>query len=282
MRTHEFLSGFRRNKNKASISDMPLLLPLPDHWNRHLKTIYFAFQPLVARDGKTIFGVEALLRGYERAGFKTIKSFFDEAFEDNVLHALDVSLRFKAILQWRSIFGTSNCRLFYNLDTRCVNGDTYEPGQTAAMLKYYNLETGRVYLELSEQHEILPRKQIDLLLKSYRSQGYLLALDDYGVGFAGLRTLFLTKPEIIKVDRFFIDGIDQDERKQQFMKHLTVFAHDNDIKVVAEGVETAGEIKMCLSLGADYLQGYAILRPTPNWDGKIKVDSNSKQAFMCL
>ena len=64
MRTHEFLSGFRQDKNKVSTSDAPLLLPLPDHWNRNLNTIYFAFQPLVARDGKTIFGVEALLRGY--------------------------------------------------------------------------------------------------------------------------------------------------------------------------------------------------------------------------
>ena len=275
---HELLSTFYQQQSHSSRAHAPLLLPLPEHWNDHLKVIEFAFQPVVSRDCKTIFGTEALLRGYEKAGFKSIKSFFDTAFAEGVLHALDVSLRFLAILQWRSIFGRSNTRLFYNLDARCVNGDSYEPGQTAALLQHCQLETGRVYLELSEQHEILPQRQIELILKSYRSQGYFLALDDYGVGFAGLRTLFFTKPEILKIDRFFIDGINQDVRKQQFMKYLIEFAHAHKIAVVAEGVETPSEIDMCLALGADLLQGYGIKRPTTHWSEGLTIDRISKDA----
>jgi EAL domain-containing protein (putative c-di-GMP-specific phosphodiesterase class I) len=64
------------------------------------------------------------------------------------------------------------------------------------------------------------------------------------------------------------------------MKHLTTFAHENKIEVVAEGVETDAEVKMCLGLGADYLQGFGILRPTPNWNQKINVDPVTRAATL--
>ena len=241
---------------------MPLLLPLCRIWRRRINAVGFAYQPIVAADQITVIGFEALLRGTRQLGFRSIKDYFDMAHRDGVLHAVDLSLRYKALKQCAPVLRKGSCLFFYNLDTRCVTDINHQTGHTAAMIDHLGLEPGVVVLELSEQHEIVPEERIQRLLDVYRSQGYRIALDDYGVGFAGLRALFLTEPEMIKVDRFFVKDLHVDTKKQEFLSRLVEFAHDNLACVVAEGVENHLEAKACIHLGVDYLQGFYFHRPT--------------------
>ena len=141
--------------------------------------------------------------------------------------------------------------------------DSYAAGCTVELLANAGLAPGQVCLEISEQHELLPRNHVERLLSAYREQGYSLALDDYGVGFGQMRTLFLANPQVLKVDRFFVSGADQDPKRQFFLRKLCDFAHALGIDIVAEGVETLAEMAICRELSFDMLQGYALRRPQP-------------------
>lgn len=259
-----------------SVETMPILLPLCRVWRRRINAVGFAYQPIVATDQETVFGFEALLRGTRQLGFRTIKDFFNMAHRDGVLHAVDLSLRYKALRQCAPILRRGSCVFFYNLDTRCVTDINHKVGSTAAMIEHLGLKPGAVVLELSEQHEIVPEARIQRLLDVYRTQGYRIALDDYGVGFAGLRTFFLAEPEIIKVDRFFINNLNEDIKKQEFLSRLIEFAHDNLAHVVAEGVENHLEAQACINLGIDYLQGYFLHRPAFDLQQTLEFDETTR------
>lgn len=88
-----------------------------------------------------------------------------------------------------------------------------------------------------------------------------LAIDDYGSGCSNIVNLLKYAPQIIKVDRYLITDIDKDANKQMFMKGTLEFASANQIKVLAEGVETGEEFKTVVSLGVDYVQGFYTGRP---------------------
>ncbi len=68
-------------------------------------------------------------------------------------------------------------------------------------------------------------------------------------------------PDIIKIDRNIIKNIDKDELKQSTYRALYTLAKENDISVLAEGVETASELEMIESIGVDYIQGYYFGKP---------------------
>ena len=89
----------------------------------------------------------------------------------------------------------------------------------------------------------------------------LIAVDDYGSGYSNMVNLLRYAPQIIKVDRLLITDIDKDANKQMFMTGTIDFAKANQIKVLAEGVETQEEFRTVVALGVDYVQGYYTGKP---------------------
>lgn len=240
---------------------LPVRLPLPELWERRLDAVHFAFQPIVRADDLRVDGVEALLRGVDKAGFRAIPDLFDQAHADGVLHIFDVALRHKLLWKSAPLLRRYQKRLFYNLDTRCVVDVDEQAECTAKLLAAVGLDAHQVCLEISEQHQLIPARHVAATLELYRSQGYSVALDDYGVGYGQLRSLFLTSPDVLKIDRFFIAQVDRDPKRRLFLRRLCEFGSELGATVVAEGVETREELDVCREVGADLLQGFGILRP---------------------
>jgi hypothetical protein len=114
--------------------------------------------------------------------------------------------------------------------------------------------------------EILESRIDDLtqlcdLLARFRNWGFLVALDDVGAGHSNLNRIPLIQPDILKVDRGLITGIDGDYYKQETLKSLVGLSRRIGALVVAEGVETEDEAIVSLELGADLLQGHFLSRP---------------------
>ncbi|KJE36671.1 diguanylate cyclase [Thalassospira sp. HJ] len=244
------------------ISDRPMTHPVMlRNWQQVVEKVDFAFQPIVSPHTGHVFGYEALLRRWEDAGFTSIQALFDTAWDTGNLHSVDMMLRAKAIEKFARFPGAKRLKLFYNFDNRVVKTEDYQPGQTAALLSEAGLERDTIFLEISERHDISNAGYLKDILVRYRSQGFKIAIDDYGSGFAQLRALYECEPDIIKIDRFFIDGIDRDRRKELFVTQITAFAHMIAAQVVAEGVETREEFLCCRRLGCDLVQGFFIARP---------------------
>jgi GGDEF domain-containing protein len=99
------------------------------------------------------------------------------------------------------------------------------------------------------------------LLEAYQKQGFKIALDDYGSGFAGLELLYHSEPEFIKIAPLLIEGVGSDAKKRLLISNLVTMAHTLGCRVIAEGVEREEDFLMCKQLGCDLAQGYFVERP---------------------
>ncbi len=233
----------------------------PRAWESAIYGLEHAFQPIARFQDGSAYGFEALLRGWDSLGFSSIKEVFDQAYEDCVLYELDLALRAKAFRAFASA-DLDNAKLFYNIDTRLLEMPDYRAGNTLRLAEEAGLPPSRIVLELSELLEPTQKPGFDEVIATYRNQGFRIALDDFGSGYAGLKLLHRAAPDIVKIDRYFVADCDRDPRKAAFLEKIAGMAHLMGIVVIAEGVETEGERRVCADSGCDHVQGYLVARPT--------------------
>lgn len=237
---------------------------LNEKWNTILQKLDFAFQPIVNIKSGKLFAVEALLRNYfEAGGYDSIFSLFDDAYNDEVLYQLDIELRKKALNKFVTI-QCEHLQLFYNLDNRVLYMADFSQGNTSLILQSLNLDKKTICFELSERGTLRDSNALSSIVKRYKQEGFDIAIDDFGTGIAGFQLLYYSEANFIKIDRFFINNIQNDTKKRLFCASIINMAHIMGIKVIAEGIETLEEYYVCKDIGADLLQGYFIQRPTQN------------------
>ena len=229
-------------------------------WSEIIENLDYAFQPIIHTHTGKIFAVEALLRNTNN-----INAIFDTAFEEDILYEVDLLLREKAIEKF-SLINIENLKLFYNLDNRIIYSKNFSSGNTRKILKKFNLCKNTICFELSEKGSQIEQNALSTMIQTYKSNGYCIAIDDFGIGVSGLKLLYFSEANIIKVDRFFITNIHNDSKKKLFCSSIIEMAHVMGMKVVTEGVENINEYYTCKDIGVDFIQGYLVQRPT------LKVD----------
>lgn len=236
---------------------------LDKKWRKCIEEVDYAFQPIVNAYSGQVFALEALIRNVGEAGFESIDGLFDTAFNEKILFELEIKLRHKALEKFCQIPFHKEIKLFYNLDNRTTMMPNFKPGMTAPILQLFDLPKEAICFELSEKHQERTFASFDqLTLNIYRQQGYRMAIDDFGVGYSGLQTLYNAEPDFIKIDRFFVDGIAQSSKKRLFMQNILEISQSLGIGVIAEGVETKEDFIACRNLGCTMIQGYFVAKPT--------------------
>lgn len=222
------------------------------------------FHPIV--DARTLdldrpFGREALFRMRDAAGTQVPPGLvFDLAGRADLLFALDLAARRSAVECNARFRGPA--KLFINFNPTSIYDPSYCLRATAAAISEVGMRPADVVFELTESN----RADLDHLkgiLAFYRQMGFPIALDDIGSGWSGLNLLHQLRPDYVKIDMDLVRGIDQDGFKQSIVHHLVQIARSEGIKVIGEGVETAGERDWLVAEGVDYLQGYLFARPAP-------------------
>ncbi len=122
-------------------------------------------------------------------------------------------------------------------------------------------DLGRVTIELTEHEPVVDYSQVARVLDLFRERGARVAVDDLGSGYGGLEIVISTRPELVKLDRSFVAGIDRSNSQSNVMASLIRFVTSFGGEVVAEGVESVAEIEQVSRLGARFAQGYAIGAP---------------------
>lgn len=235
---------------------------LTSKWINILDEIDFALQPIVNIRTGELYAVEALLRNYQATEeFHSIFSFFDEAYQEGILYKLDIQLREKALKKFKKL-NLNNVQLFYNLDNRLLYMPDITYGNTSKILEGLSLGKQNICFELSERGTINDPSSIRNMVNRYKQEGYTIAIDDFGTGISGLQLLYYTESDFIKIDRFFIQQIESDSKKRLFCQNIINMAHIMGMKVIAEGIETINEFYTCKDIGADFVQGYFIQKPT--------------------
>lgn len=115
-------------------------------------------------------------------------------------------------------------------------------------------------IEMTEQTEF-DEYDFEEIKEYYRGMNVRIAIDDYGTGYSNVKNLLMYMPDFVKIDRSLISEIHNSPEKRHFVREIVEFCHDNDILALAEGVETAEELRSVILLGADLVQGFYTARP---------------------
>ncbi len=196
-------------------------------------------------------GFEALSR-FDAEPARTPDLWFADAAEVGEGVALEVAAIEVAL---RGLSGLPNpIYLAVNASPECMCDD-----RLAAALAVVPGE--RLVLEITEHAAIEDYDAVVRRVVGYRARGVRIAVDDAGSGYAGLEHIVRLSPDIVKLDRFLIDQIDEDAARRSLAAALVRFARDTGAVVVAEGVETLSQLTVLRSLGVDRIQGFLLGRP---------------------
>ncbi len=217
--------------------------------NRSLET---HFQPIVDLRSGTAVGSEALAR-FDKAPFQTPDLWFAEAADLGLGVELELTALAMALEQLHGL--PANQYLSLNASVETILSERFR-----AVLSAVPAE--RIVLELTEHTPITDYDAFARSIHELRSNGVRLAVDDAGSGFSSFVHILNLKPDIIKLDIALTRGIDKDPARQALGRALLTFgleAYRNTI--VAEGIETEGELAMLRSLGCRIGQGFLLGRP---------------------
>ena len=123
----------------------------------------------------------------------------------------------------------------------------------------------RIVIELTEHTQAPDGRALERALARVREAGGLVAVDDAGTGYAGLQQLLTVRPEIVKLDRDLVTGLDADPIRRSLVELLGDLTGRMDAWLLAEGVETTAELQALASLGVPLAQGWRLGRPAPPW-----------------
>jgi EAL domain-containing protein (putative c-di-GMP-specific phosphodiesterase class I)/CheY-like chemotaxis protein len=121
----------------------------------------------------------------------------------------------------------------------------------------------RLVVEITEHEPVDDYEEIAQALQPLRALGVRIAIDDAGAGYASLRHTLALNPDIVKVDISLTRAIDTDRARRALASALISFADEMDMTIVAEGIETEGELRTLTDLGVRYGQGFHLAKPAP-------------------
>lgn len=217
-----------------------------------------AFQPIVDVVAHEVFAHEALVRGLEGEGAFTVLARVDAGNR----YAFDQACRVKAI-ELASALGMSS-RLSINFMPNAVYRAEACIRATLEAARRHAFPVERIMFELTEDERAHDLPHITSIFREYARQGFVTAIDDFGAGYAGLQYLAEFRPDVIKLDMGLVRNIDTDTTRRTIVAGMTRICGELGIRVLAEGVETVGELHTLRTLGIELFQGYLFARPQVN------------------
>ncbi len=216
-----------------------------------LEKLWLAYQPIVQWSTRSTYAHEALVRSDEPT-MPHPGALFDAAERLGKVLTLGRTIRAAAP---RPMSGTDSL-LFVNLTTDDLKDDSlYLADSPLAPI------ATRTVLEVTERDSLDAIPDVRERIQALRSQGYRIALDDIGAGYAGLSSFAVLEPDVVKLDMSLVRDVQSSNTKQRLIRSMTSLCEGTGTKVIAEGVETNDELKVLLQLGCDYFQGYLFAKP---------------------
>ena len=219
------------------------------------------FQPIIDLKSGEFLGFEGLIRGPADSPLHSPINLFGAAEQQGLQLELEMLSRQVVLETFAKLNLPGN--LFLNVSPETLTNPSFKDGQTLTFLKQLGLDPARVIIEITENQPTFDFEAMRDALLHYRGMGFKIAIDDLGEGFSSLRLWSELRPEFIKIDMHFVQGVDRDPIKLQFLKSIQHIAESCGTHVIAEGVETEAELRVVKDIGIALGQGYFIARPSP-------------------
>jgi EAL domain-containing protein (putative c-di-GMP-specific phosphodiesterase class I) len=220
---------------------------------RLLPHVRFVCQPIVRLRDRALVGYELLVRGPRGTVLMKPDGLFHQAQALDVLLETDflvfvqaLGCRPRGIRCFVNLFGSTVERFFQ---------------QVVEELERHDLRT--IVLEVNERFPPSRWASLRDALDPLRERGLKVALDDVGAGFSNLDMVVDLRPDIVKIDRFFIENIFTSKESVERVEHIVQLAKKLGMDVIAEGVETEQQVALLEEKGVIFGQGHLFGRPEP-------------------
>lgn len=236
----------------------------------------YAFQPIICASSGEIYGYEALMRAqYEGTNISPV-SVLEYSAKHNMLYDIEMATLYNVMDRYENCLPAfGNRKLFIN----SIPGYQLTDEDYGKFKEKYSRYFPNILIEITEMNDLSDR-ELEVLLQRSTSDNVGLAIDDYGTGYSNTASLLKYLPDCVKLDRLLISNINEDTKKQHFVRGMVEFAHANGFKLLAEGVETSAELRTVIDMGVDLVQGYYTARPSFEIINEIPADIRNEVVSM--
>lgn len=224
--------------------------------------LYVVYQPKVDCKGQ-LLGCESLVRwNNPELGMISPDEFIVLAEESALVDELGIWMLqqvCKQIAEWHQAGVHMPARVAVNVSPYQIAQDHFVASVINTMHQY-GVSASMLEIEITETLLLTNIEDCIDKLKQLRELGISVALDDFGTGYSSLQYLNELPLDVIKIDRSFVSNLHK-KNTYELAKAIVSIGHHMDLKVVAEGAETAKQVDALSEIGCDILQGYFFARP---------------------
>jgi EAL domain-containing protein (putative c-di-GMP-specific phosphodiesterase class I) len=224
---------------------------------RAIESMWMEYQPIVRVSDRRVVAYEALLRTSE-AALPHTGAVLEAAERLDCLPVLGRSVRRLVAETFSRV--PDDCAVFVNVHAHELRDESLST-EDAPLFSFAE----RVVFEVAERAGFESARDVRERIERLREMGYRLAVDDLGVGFAGLASFATLEPEFVKLDMSLIRGIHASPMRQKVVRAMIALCNDMGRCVIAEGVEAPAERDQLVELGCDWMQGYLFSKPASNF-----------------
>lgn len=239
------MSGFDLTKELLSLIQERKLYPL--------------FQPVMDTSRGIVIGHEALIRGPKGHPLEFPDRLFSLASQVQLLSELELACRSAAMEAFQK--NAMQGKLFLNVNPNVLQDDSHPHGSTLRLSQQFGIAPEQIAIEISERYPIEDTENLKHAIIHYQKLGFMIAIDDLGAGYSGLKLWSELRPDYVKIDRYFIHSIETSSVKREFVQSILSLATSLRTKVVVEGIETPDELEQLQAMGVNYCQGFLLGRP---------------------
>ncbi len=221
------------------------------------------FQPIVSLQGQGVYAHEALIRGPENTRLHGAPALLRAATVEAIAFDFECHCLATTLQAW-GCQGNPG-RLFLNISANALVRMSLAYGRDALLEVIHSAGVlpRMVVLEITEHERVHQMDRLARTVDVVRQAGLSLALDDFGDGRSSLRLWSQIKPELVKIDKYFVRDISQSSDRLKTVQALQQIAALFDTALVAEGIETADDLRVVRDLGIAFGQGYFLGMPAP-------------------
>ncbi|MBL4682933.1 MAG: EAL domain-containing protein [Pseudomonadales bacterium] len=223
------------------------------------------YQPILDLKSRKIAGLEALARWEDPVrGHISPALFIALAEETSLIVPVGLYLfdqACKDIQELCRAAGDLEIFVSINVSARQVIEPTFLD-EVVEITKKYALDPARLKLEITEGLE-LDMQHTQSWVNDARSRGFKIALDDFGTGFSSLDTIHKLEVDIVKIDRAFVIGLEENARHRDLMRGVVSMMKTLKLTTLVEGIETQAQLDFVSEIGCDFAQGYLMGKSMP-------------------
>ncbi|MBL1210807.1 EAL domain-containing protein [Geminocystis sp. GBBB08] len=265
---------FNKTMHKVAVTRLNLENDLRKALEKEQLELYY--QPIIFVANQSIVGFESLLRWHHpEEGFISPARFIPLAEETGLIVEIGEWVLRQACTQcrlWQGLIPNHNLFMNINLSPRQLKQSNFVH-DVEQILQKTKCDRHLIKLEITESAILETDNKADIMLNELKELGVKLCIDDFGTGYSSLSRLYKFPIDVLKIDACFIRAIGKEERKEKILEIIVTLAHNLDMEVVAEGVETEVQFLKVKQHQCEYIQGYLFGKPVSSQEIEKSIET---------